>query len=186
MALDPPKAWEDRLRQMAQSQSLPAGAKELADFYGDLGDKVQGGPAGAPGIFTFNRAVFAAQLIAIGYSPTLPAPAWAAILSTAWLNAVNASTIKPGTVANPAWTASGVDVNTIPIGSATIITAAAAAALLQANLIASAAAFKSNPDDGIFKFAKAFHDATKQFTFLTIGLVATPAPVPLPIPTGAS
>lgn len=185
MALDPPKEWENRLRAMAQSQSLSAGAKELADFYGDMGDKVQG-LGGSPGIFTFNRAVFQAQLMALGFAPNPSAPGWAAILSTAWLNAVNLSTVSPGTVPNPAWTASGVDVLTVPIGSATIITASAAKAKLQASLIASANAFKSNSDDGIFKFAKAFHDATKEFTFLTIGLTLVgPAPVPTPIPTGA-
>ena len=169
---------------MAQSQALQAGAKELADFYGDLGDKVEA-EGGTAGIFTFNRAVFAAQLIALGYSPTLPAPAWAAILSNAWGNAVKASIITPATVSDPTWTASGVDVATVPIGSATIITASTAQAKLLSSLIASAAAFKSNPDDGIFKFAKAFHDATKEFTFLCIGLVATPTPVPTPIPKGA-
>ena len=185
MALDPPKEWEKRLRAMAQSQSIPAGAQELADFYGDMGDKVEA-IGGAPGIFTFNRPIFIAQLIALGFAPTEPPAVWANIVSTAWLNAVNLSIITPGTVSNPAWTASGVDVLTVGIGSATIITAAAAKAKLQSGLIASASAFRSNSDDGIFKMAKAFHDATKEFTFLTIGLqLVGPAPVPLPIPSSA-
>lgn len=185
MAIDPPNQWEKRLRAMAQSKSLPAGAKELADFYGDMGDKVQG-VGGSAGIFTFNRAIFAAQLIALGFAPTQSPAVWANIVSTAWLNAVNLSIIAPGTVSNPTWTASGVDTNTLPIGSATIITSSAAKAKLQSGLVASASAFKSDSDDGIFKMAKAFHDATKEFTFLTIGLTLVgPVPVPTPIPTKA-
>jgi hypothetical protein len=184
MALDPPDKWVKRLLEMKQSSSSATGAKELGDFYSEMADKVQG-VGGRPGIFKFNKAVFAAQLSS-GFGPEASAPKWANSVATAWLAAVNASTITPATVPNSAWTASSVDVQTAPTAAATIITANAAKAQLQAGLIASSNAFKSGSDEGMEQFAKAFHDATKSFVFLTVGLVATPAsPVPLPIPTSA-
>jgi hypothetical protein len=170
---------------MQPANSQVAGAQNLADFYGDMADKVQG-VGGSPGIFTFNRALFVSTL-APGFTPDPSAPSWAAKVAAAWQTACSASIITPGTVVNPAWTASSVDVLTAPIGSATIITLGAAKSTLQAGLIASASSFKGNTDAGQEAFAKAFLDATKAFTFLTIGLVLAPPapPFPLPIPTSA-
>lgn len=185
MALDPVDAWVKRLLQMQPASSPNAGAQNLADFYGDLADKVEG-VGGAPGIFTFNRSLFVATL-APGFSPDPSAPSWASKIASAWETACGASIITPGTVANPAWTASSVDINTVPVGSSTIITLSAAKSKLQSGLIASANAFKGNPTAGQEAFAKAFLDATKEFQFLTIGLVLAPPapPFPLPIPTPA-
>jgi hypothetical protein len=183
VALDPVGKWKDKLLAMGPASSPSAGAKSLADFYGDMADKIEGVP-GSPGIFTFNRAMFATQLVSMGFNPDPSAPSWANTISTAWQTAVGISTITPGTVNNPTWTASGVDSLTVPTGTATIITLSLAKATLQAGLIASASSFQGNTDSGIEKYAEAFYNATKQFQFLTIGLVATPGgPVPVPIPT---
>lgn len=184
MAVEPLSGWAKRLSEMNQSTSPPAGAKELADFYGDMADKVEG-VGGKPGIFTFNRAVFIAALD--GFPPDPSAPSWALRVSDAWQKACAASIITPATVTNAAWTASVKDVLTVPIGAATIITLSAAKVKLQTDLIASATVFKGNSDQGIIKFASAFREATLLFQFLTIGLVLAPpgAPVPLPIPTAA-
>jgi len=186
MALDPLDKWEKRLLSMGQSKSVVAGSKELANFYGDMGDKVQAGAAGKEGIFTFNKEIFATQLMSMGFGPEPSSSVWAAAVANAWNNAVGLSIIKPGTVSNPIWTASSVDSLTLPIGSATITTASAAKGILMAGLIASSPAFKTDSKKGIKLMAKAFYDATKLFSFLTIGLVITPGgPVPAPIPTEA-
>lgn len=185
MALDPLDAWVKRLNQMEPVNSQGAGAQNLADFYGDLADKVEG-IGGTPGIFRFNRGLFTANL-APGLIPDPSAPSWSSKIANAWLAAVGASSITPGTVSNPAWTASGVDSQTATTGSATIITLSAAKGILQTGLIASASAFQSNTDAGQVTFAQAFLNATRAFTFLTIGLVLAPPgpPIPLAIPTPA-
>ena len=72
MALDPLDAWYKRLLQNKPVNSPAAGAKNLADFYGDMADKVQG-VGGSPGIFKFNRALFVATL-APGFTPDPSAP----------------------------------------------------------------------------------------------------------------
>jgi hypothetical protein len=183
VALDPVDKWKDKLLGMGPANSPADGAKSLADFYGDMADKIEGVP-GAPGIFTFNRAMFASQLMSMGFNPDPSAPSWANTISTAWQAAVGVSVISPGTVNNPTWTASGSDVLTVPVGTATIVTLPLAKAALQAGLVASASSFQGGTDNGILKFAEAFYNATKQFQFLTIGLVATPGgPVPVPITT---
>lgn len=185
MALDPVDAWVKRLLDNKPVGSPVAGAQNLADFYGDMADKVEG-IGGSPGIFKFNRALFVSTL-APSFLPDPSAPSWAAKIANAWQVAVAASSITPGTVTNPVWTASAVDVLTVPTGSATIITLGSAKGLLLSGLIASASSFKGSPEAGQKAFAKAFLDATKAFTFLTIGLVLVPPapPIPLPIPTSA-
>ncbi len=176
MALDPLEAWVKRLSQMKPTDSKEAGAKNLADFYGDLADKVEG-QGGSPGIFRFNRELFVATLTP-SLAPEESAAVWATNIANAWQTAVAASVITPGTVVNPAWVVSGVDVLTLPLGSASIPTLSTAKETLQAGLIASAGDQEA--------FAQAFLDATRAFTFLTIGLTVGEPPVPLPIPTPAN
>lgn len=180
MALPPLEAWVDRLRQLQPVNTQQLGAKNLADFYGDMADQVEG-VGGSPGIFTFNRSLFVATL-APQFIPDPSAPSWANRIADAWQVAVASSVISPGTVINPAWTASVVDIQTAPIGSATIITLSAAKSVLKAELIKSAGQFSNDTESGLVAFAKAFREATKAFTFLTIGLAIPGTPLPIPTP----
>lgn len=180
MALDPLDIWVERLLQMQPKDTKLQGAWNLANWYGDLADKVEA-TGGSVGIFTFNRPLFVSTL-APGFNPDPSAPSWAARLASAWEIACKDSKITPATVPNGAWTQSAVDVLTAPKGAATIITLSQAKNLLENKLIASATAFAGDPDAGHKAFAKAFRDATLAFIFLTIGIAILNTPVPIPLP----
>jgi hypothetical protein len=178
------QAWQDRLMQMSPAKDPISGALNLANFCGDMIDNVQAS-GGHTGIFKFNRPLFTATLAA-SFAPTASPSVWATEISVAWQAAVSASIITPGTVTNPAWLISFVDVNTLPIGASTIITLSIATNTLKNALVTSQSTFTNSVPDGSKAFAKAFRDATLMFKFLCIGIAGTPvSPVPLPLPLGA-
>jgi hypothetical protein len=184
MPLAPLADWKARLLQMQPANDPFTGAMNLANFYGDMADNVMA-MGGHKGIFTFNRALFAATLAPM-LSPADSPAVWANNLSTAWQVAVAGSIIAPATVTNAAWLVSTVDVLTVPLGAATIITLSAAKAMLYSGLSSSQSTFSSQIPEGQEAFAKAFRDATLAFKFNCIGIAGTPiSPVPLPLPLGA-
>lgn len=187
--LDPLTTWTNTILALPTETVQPVGMLNLSNAIGGLMDKVQAGPTGSPGILTFSSPVMASNLGALSPSSS---PAWAGTMASAWASAMAASVIAPGTVTEPAWTASVVDVATLPSAAATVVTLAAATSLLTTELQALAALFQ-NPNtppatlaQGPMMMAQAFRDATSAFTFLCIGLaVAVPSPIPVPIPIPA-
>ena len=158
----------------------------LANAVGDLMGKVQAGPLGQPGILTFMSAVMGSSL---GSAQPAAGPDWVPQMVNAWQSAMMSSVITPGTVKFPGWTASQSDILTIPSAAASIPTLAAAAALLQTELMALAATYMNPQADtatlmsGPQKMAQAFRDATSMFLFQCIGLMILPPPAPpAPLP----
>lgn len=184
MSLEPQSVWTDTLLKLQPTPDAQVGCQQFADWVGDRSDLVQAGSAGSP-LFTFNRPVFVSQLKALGFTPT-KTNNWIPKVTTAWENAVKASTIKRATTPDPIWDISVVDIITIPIASATILTIPAGKAILAAGLTQAAQGFTAIKQDTairgrIDKFSKAFRDATLAFTFLLIGLkLIGIAPVPFP------
>lgn len=154
------------------------GMTNLVNAIANYMNQVQGGPLGTPGIFTLNNATMIGILSAL---VPVNDNSWVAVFASAFASASAAAVITPATVTNPAWSGSGgLDVATLPIGAATILTLPAAVTDLTNQLLTA------KPDDsapGII--AKAFHDATLDFTFNCIGLGPPPSEVPTPIPTSA-
>lgn len=185
MALEPLSAWVTRLLENFNVDSASAGAWNLANFYGDKADFVQA-QGGSVGIFTFNRALFVSELLAIGFEPTGDI-SWANRIATAWRNAVAGSSITAGTVTHPAWTQSVVDNLTAGTGGAVIVTLSDAKDTLENNLtnvgnkyISSEITSVAQNNVQIEAFAKAWRDATLVFNFECIGEKVTP-PKPVPI-----
>jgi hypothetical protein len=184
VSLEPQSVWTDTLLRLQPTPSAQVGLQQFADWVGDRSDLVQAGSAGSP-LFTFNRPVFIAQLRALGFTPTRTNN-WIPKVATAWENAVKASTIKRATTPDPVWTISVVDVITIPIASATILTIPAGKAILTAGLTSASQGFTAIKQDTairgrIDQFSKAFRDATLAFTFLLIGIrLVGIVPVPFP------
>lgn len=188
--LDPLSGWKSRLLAMPPASDANSGIQNLADFLGDQMDKVEA-QGGGPGIFTFDRGLFASTLLSSGFGPT-SGNEWAGKLATAWMTGSGSTTITAGTVTNPAWTASVTDIQTLPSGSATIVTLASAKTFLESALLGAASSFSSvtNPAQGdavVTQVAGAFRDATLLFQFNCIGLaIAVPSPIPVPIVLPAS
>ena len=138
-------------------------------------NQVQGGPLGSPGILTVNQnAMYNAFVTQVPVADS----SWIANFAEAWYEGVAQGTITPGTVANPAWTSSGVDIATLTDPMTTITTLNSAKSLLESEL--ASATYGNNP---ALPFATAVRDATLAFTFTCIGL--GPLGVPIPIPTSA-
>jgi|SRR5271165_3460469 len=141
-------------------------------------NQVQGGPMGTPGIFMLDNAAMVA-----GLSSLMPVSdnSWVSTFTTAWQTACETAIITPGTVTNPIWTISAVDIATLPIGAATITTIPAAAEILMTALN------NAKPDSAAPQtMADGFHDATLDFIFTCIGIALVGiVPTPIPIPTQA-
>jgi len=182
--IDPLEDWADRLLQMKPVGSAQAGAQNLADFYGDMADKVSA--EGSNRLFTFNRTVFVSTLLAQGFAPT-GGTDWVQRVGTAYLAGVASATILPGQKNDGRWSASGSDVVTPNSGAAVIITAITAKEKLEEGLLASSVGFtdigkSSQADDFFVKFAQAWRDATLEFKFKLIGLIISgPTTAPLPL-----
>jgi xanthine/uracil/vitamin C permease (AzgA family) len=112
-------------------------------------------------------------------------PTWAITLGDAWQLGCIGAVVTPGLVSNPsAWTASTVDVNTVPTAAVTIPTIAAGQALVLSGLLTMPTIMQSDPKKSPEAMAKAFRSGVMAFTFVLIGLVLMPPsapPVPLPI-----
>ena len=104
-----------------------AGVTSFVGVISAFMDQVQGGSTGTPGIFLLNGDILIPLLVAM---PPVPDNSWIEVFATAMETAITASTITPGTVINPAWVSSGVDVATLPSAAATITTIAAAKSTL--------------------------------------------------------
>lgn len=185
--LKPLATWAERFANIPPTDSPSKGSLAFATVLGGLMNDVQGGPTGSPGIFTFAAPVFANGLSSLSPSG---GTGWVSTLSQAWMSACQASVITPGTVTNPAWAASGVDVATSPSAASTIGTISAATALLKSGLMEVAELFQQkNPDPALVlkapeNMAKAFRNGTLAFVFTCIGLAPglPPFPVSIPIP----
>jgi hypothetical protein len=174
--LDPLSDWKARLLAMPSVNSAPSGAQNLADFIGDMSNKVQGGPTGTQGIFTFDRGTFVSTLLGSGFGPVADT-SWVMKISNAWFAGSSGSTISPSTVTDGLWTVSTVDVNTIPTGAVTITTLSSAKSTLEAGLLSAGAPYvagtitdPSQSDAQVEKFAQAFRDAILAFKFNCIGI----------------
>jgi hypothetical protein len=168
----------------AQILALPkapdplTGSMNFAGVIGNAMALIQAGATGTPGILTFNVSIFGNLTAAM---PPDPIGVWGSLMAANWNTALLASIITPGTVTSPIWTASSVDVATLPTAAATIITAPAAMAALSSKL-SQVKADKTAP----LPLAQAFHDAFGLLEFLCIGLTFVgPVPTPTPIPFGA-
>jgi len=141
-------------------------------------NKVQGGPLGSPGIFTFNDAAMIAILMT---QQPVKDNSWIPTFASAWEAGCIAAVIAPGTVTNPVWIGSGTkDVATLPTAAATITTLSAAKALLTAGL-----ASVGPTSDAPLPLANAIRNATLAFVFNCIGLGPPPPLTPIPVPTPA-
>lgn len=140
---------------------------------------MQAGPTGSPGILVFNSAIFGALIATMPPDPT--GLLWGPLMASNWLSALLASVIVPATVVSPVWTASVVDVLTLPTAAASIPTASVAMATLSSGL-SSVKADATAPKP----LADAFQAAFLQMQFLCIGLTFVgPVPTPTPLPFGA-
>lgn len=165
----------------AQILSLPAVQDPVSGslgFAGKIANYIalaSGGPTGAPGIITFNQAIFANLVAAM---PPDPTPSWGLLMASNFQTALMASIVTPGTVVDPTWTASGVDILTLPAAAASIPTISLAFASLSADL----PQVKANMQAPM-PLANAFDKAIKQLTVICIGLTLVgPVPTPTPLP----
>lgn len=185
--LDPESDWVDAFSKLKPQSTAVQGIMQLADVIEKLTNKVEPNLPGAtvsPGIFTWNKAVFVAQALAL--VPT-PGPTWIPVLASAWSAACTASIIKPGMVSAPSiWQVSTVDTLTLPLAAATIPTIAAGQGILSGLLQLVPLDMQSKPDMAPGDMGKAFRTATLGFVFTLIGISGTPiSPVPTPIPAPA-
>ena len=175
MALPTASALEKDIKDLKPANNAVQGSLAFANVIGDHLSKIQAGSMGAPGIMTFNSPLFASLLATMPPSPVGPPTAF--LMASHFATALSASVIKPGTVINSAWTASAVDILTLPVGAATIVTIPVVMAKLASGLL-EVKADKTAPD----KIAKAYADAIAEIQFLTIGLflvVVVPTPLPM-------
>lgn len=145
------------------------GITNLVNVIATYLNQMQGGPTGAPGIFTYNNA---AAIAALESLPNVADNSWI----TPFANGIHAGTtaaiLVPGTITSPAWTVSAVD-----IGPVSIPTLSAALSALEGAL-----GSVTSSNDPAMPLAQAINIYALAFTFLTIGISGTiVSPVPLPL-----
>lgn len=174
--LPPVSVLSANLMALAPSPIQAVAVMNFVDVVCDYIDMVQASPLGSPGILTTNRPIFAQTL---QMQMPVPGPAWISNFVLAFQQGVSLGIITPGTVTNPVWLGSGVDVLTLPTPIATIVTLELATSLLQVGLLNVSAA-----PGAPMPLAQAISDAVMAFSFLCIGLGPPPAfpPIPLPLP----
>lgn len=179
MPLPGPAVLAASIKNLPPAMDPVTGGMNFAGAIADYLSLMQGGPTGAPGILTFNKAIFGTLVGSMPGDPT--GAAWPALMASNFNTALLLSTITPGTVVDPLWLASGVDILTLPLAAATIVTAPLVMTTLQAQLATV------KPDaTAPLPLATAFDSAFKVMTFLCIGLTLVgPVPTPLPIPVSA-
>jgi hypothetical protein len=151
-----------------ENNSLTA-ATNFVNVLSAFMNQVQAGSLGTPGIFTYNNAIAIPLIAAL---PPVPDNSWITNFANAIHAGSTAATLTAGTVTDPAWTSSGVDV--LP---PSITTLPAALSTLTSEL--SSVTSSNNPPQPL---AQAIHDYTTAFTFLCTGLVTTGGgPIPLPL-----
>lgn len=165
------------LLNLAPSLDPVSGVKAFVKVIGDFTDLVQGGPLGTPGILTFGNEAMAALMLQM---QPVKDDSWIPKFADAWEEGILTSVITAGTISNPLWLGSLVDVATLPSAAATILTLPAAKAVLIAELA------NVKPDSNApLPLATAIRDATLALVFNAIGLGVAPVFVPIPIPTPA-
>jgi hypothetical protein len=145
-----------------------AGATQFVNCIATYMNQVQGGPTGSPGIFTYMNAPAIAAIQAL--SPVAD-NSWITNFANAIHTGSTSATLVPGTITNPAWTSSLVD-----IGPVSITTLAAALSTLISGL--NAVTSGNNP---AMPMAQAIHDYVAAFVFQTTGLIADPPNAPIPL-----
>jgi hypothetical protein len=171
-------ALYSKLKSLPPAQDAITGGTNFANAIGDYLGQVQAGPTGSPGILTFNASIFGSLTAAMPPDPT--GKAWPSLMASNFQTAMLASIINPGTVVNPSWIISQVDILTAPSAAATIITLPLAVVELTTQL-SNVKADATAP----LPIAKAFDAAIQQFQFLCIGLTFAGSPTPLPLTFGA-
>lgn len=175
MALPGQSSLKQDIKDLKPANSAMQGCMAFASVIGKYMSNIQAGSTGTPGIITFNTALFGSLLAAI--PPDGVGPPSALATANAWLTAVMASPITPGTVIDSSWTASVVDILTLPIGAASIPTASLGMAKLAKGLIDA-----QDNKDAPAKIAKAYHEAIGELQFMCMGLMLV-GPVPTPLPS---
>ncbi len=169
------ESLKDSLLALSPSSDPVSAVNAFVKVIADFTAKAQGGPLGIPGIITFGNAAMASLLLAM---PPVMDNSWIVPFANAWQAGILASIITPGTITNPIWIGSTVDVATLPSAAATILTLPAATAILISGL-ASVVPDSNAP----LPLATAIRDATLALVFNAIGLGALE--VPIPVPTAA-
>lgn len=179
MALPGPSVLAASILALPKASDPVSGGMNFAGAISDYMSLIQAGPTGSPGILTFNKAIFGTLVGTMPPDPT--GAAWGILMASNWNTAMLASIVTPGTVVDPTWTASAVDILTLPAAAATVITAPLAMAAL-AGKLANVKAGDTAPKP----MAEAFHEAIGMLQFLCIGLTLVgPVPTPTPLPKGA-
>ena len=181
MAVDPLSGWKARLLAMPTTGDETQGAQNLADFCGDMMDKLNV-IGGTVGVFTFDRPLFVSTVMATMQPDG--SISWTSKFANAWAVASGSSTVTPATVTNGAWSGSVKDILTSSSGNATIVNLSAAKSALDSYLQAEGNPFVNKQiqtgaqaDAANEAFAKAVRDATLLFQFDCIGLNSVPSPV---------
>ena len=173
MSLPSVSSLNNQLLALPPTLSSHEGATQFVNVIADYINQVQAGPTGSPGILTYTRPPAIAAIEAL---PPVIDNSWIPNFAAAVHLGVTSGILTPGTVTDPAWTASVVDV--LP---PVIITLPAALAVLTAGL-----APVTSGNNPAMPMAQAIHDYALAFTFLCTGLAlalpAPPIPVPLPFP----
>ena len=165
------------LLNLAPTKDAVSGVKAFVKVIADFSNQIQGGPLGTPGILTFGNEAMEAILLTM---QPVKDDSWIIPFSNSWEAGILTSIIASGTVTNPIWLGSIVDVATLPSAAATILTLPAAKAVLIAELA------NVKPDSNApLPLATAIRDATLALVFNAIGLGAPPTFTPIPVPTPA-
>lgn len=145
-----------------------AGATQFVNTVAAYISQVQGGPTGAPGILTYMTAP---AISAITSLQPVADSSWITNFANAIHSGVTAAILTPGTISDPAWTASGVDIGPVSI---TTLSAALSTLISGLNSVTSI----NNP---AMPMAQAIHDYAMAFTFQTTGLIIIPGPSTAPL-----
>ena len=140
-------------------------------------NQIQAGSSGSPGILTFGNEAMISVLL---QQNVVGNNSWVTNFVNAWQQGILAGTITPGTVTNPAWITSAVDVATLSSPGSTITTLSEATDILNSELLSIS--YKNNPP---MPLAQAIYDAAMQLSFTCIGLGPPPSSAPIPIPFSA-
>jgi hypothetical protein len=176
MPLPGPAVLAAELLSLPPVEDPVSGALGFAGKIGNYIALASGGPTGSPGIITFATPLFANLVSAMPPDPT--GAAWGLLMASNFQTALLASIVTPGTVVDPTWTASGVDILTLPSAAASIPTIPLAFASLSSDLPNVKADMQAP-----MPLANAFDKAIKQLQVICIGLALVGvAPVPVPLP----
>lgn len=172
MSLASVDSLNHQLLSLPPTLSSLEGATQFINCIADYMDKVQAGPTGSPGIFTYLRPPAIAAILSL---PPVIDNSWIVNFANAVHLGTTGAILVPGTVTFAAWTASITDTFATPVNT----TMAAALPVLVSGLQPVTSA--NNP---AMPMAQAIHDYTLIFNFLCTGTVLAPPgpPIPLPLP----